>query len=73
MGTKRDDDFPMQGYTRVESPSGRWVVWLNVQSWSSGAADQDHPINNQWKQINDYATRREAEVAARWIERSVNR
>jgi hypothetical protein len=44
---------------------------LNVQSWDP--TDEHHPVANEWKQINNYATEAEANVAASWIERSANR
>ncbi|MEN1680139.1 MAG: hypothetical protein AAGJ46_11140 [Planctomycetota bacterium] len=57
--------------TRIVEENGRFVVMLNVTSWAPEG--DDFPVANNWKRINDYATRREAEVAAHWIEKSANR
>ncbi len=59
--------------TKVVNEQGRWVVYLNVPDWDCSPADDQHPVNNQWKRINDYSTQRDAEVAAHWFERSANR
>ena len=62
---------PLEAVARVELENGRWVVYLNVQSWEP---DQDgHPVTNNWKRINDYSNERDARVAASWYERSANR
>ena len=63
--------IPLAAMTRVVQDKGRWLVMLNVQSWDP--TDEHHPVANEWKQINDYGTEAEANVAASWIERSANR
>lgn len=68
---KREKKYvPLDAITRVEKENGRWVVYLNVQSWEP---DQSNPVANNWKRINDYATESEANVAATWFKRSANR
>lgn len=62
----------LEGVTRVECHQGRWVVWLNVMFWQE-TCQADNPIENRWHRINDYASESEAQIAARYIERSVNR
>ena len=62
---------PLDAMTRVVWDNGRWLVMLNVPSWEP--TDDNHPVANNWKPINDYATEQEAIVAASWIERSANR
>ena len=63
--------IPIAATTRVVHEKGRWLVMLNVQSWDP--TDECHPVANEWKQINNYSTEAEANVAASWIERSANR
>jgi hypothetical protein len=62
---------PLEAITRVERESGRWIVYLNVPSWAPD--NEDHPVANNWKRINDYSTEADAKVAATWFERSANR
>jgi hypothetical protein len=62
---------PLDAMTRVVRDKGRWKVMLNVPSWEPN--DDQHPVANNWKLINDYATEAEANLAASWIERSANR
>ena len=67
-----DGEFvPLDATTRVVKENGRWVVMLNVTSWEP--TGDEHPVTNNWKRINDYATEQEAKVAASWIEKSANR
>lgn len=68
---KPDQFVPMDAIARVQPENGRWVVYLNVQSWEP--SDQEHPVANNWKRINDFATEQEARVAASWYEKSANR
>ena len=68
---ERTPFVPLDATTRVVQENGRWVVMLNVTSWEP--SEEGHPIANNWKRINDYATEQEAQVAARWIEKSANR
>ncbi|MAT70219.1 MAG: hypothetical protein CMJ58_11935 [Planctomycetaceae bacterium] len=62
---------PLDATTRVVQENGRWVVYLNVTSWEPD--DDGHPVANNWKRINDYATESDAHVAATWIARSASR
>lgn len=81
MSDKRDDVdageqepkkfVPLEAIARVELDCGRWVVYLNVQSWQPN--ENDYPVVNNWKRINDYSTEQEAKVAATWFEKSANR
>ena len=54
----------------VEEEYGRWVVYLEVGFWETGGAQ---PLKISRSRINDYPTRRDAEVAASWIQRSSDR
>ena len=62
---------PLEAMTRIENENGRWVVYLNVQSWEPESAG--HPVTNNWKRINDFSTEAEATVAASWYQRSANK
>lgn len=64
-------NLPLDAFARVENENGRWVVYLNVPSWEPES--DGHPVTNNWKRINDYSSRQDAEVAATWYERSANR
>ncbi len=66
-----DPFVPLEAITRIEQENGRWVVYLNVQSWEPNS--DEHPVANQWQKINDYSSQAEAQVAASWYERSANR
>ena len=68
--------------TKIVEENGRWVVYLNVDFWEPPSADEipdeqandeNWPVTTHWKRISDYADRRSAEVAAKWIERSADR
>lgn len=59
-------------HTVIEEQQGRWVVYLEVGFWESAGASES-PIQTTRQRIKDYSTRREAEVAALWIERSTDR
>lgn len=63
--------LPLDASTYVVEENGRWVVMLNVTSWEPSSTD--HPVANNWKRINDFATKQEAQMAASWIEKSANR
>ncbi len=54
----------------VRQENGRWVVYLCSVFW---AADLDTPLQTVVRRIKDYSTKREAEVAARWMERCADR
>ena len=62
---------PLEAIARVENEGGRWVVYLNVQSWDP--SDKKHPVANDWQRINDFSTEAEAKMAAHWYERSANK
>ncbi len=70
-GDTPDNFHPLEAETRVLYEQGRWVVMLNVMSWEPD--DDTHPIQNRWMRINDYSSEQEAQVAAKWIEKSANR
>ena len=71
-GKSPEGDFaPLDALTKIEFRDGRWIVYLNVPTWDSD--DEQHPIRNHWKQINDFASEQQARVAAHWYERSANR
>ena len=56
--------------TLIQEECGRWVVYLEVGFWEpSGSA----PLKVTRNRIRDYPTRRDAEVAASWIQRSAER
>lgn len=60
--------------TEVEEENGRWVVYMDVCFWREDVSKEDlNPLENVRKRIRDYATKREAEVAAHWIERTADR
>lgn len=54
----------------VQEEQGRWVVYLEVGFWETGSST---PLKVTRSRINDYPTRRDAEVAASWIQRSSDR
>jgi len=56
--------------TLIEQENGRWVVYLEVGFWEAGG---ETPISVTRSRINDYASLRDAEVAASWIQRSSDR
>ncbi len=56
--------------TFVVRERGRWVVYLAVHFWEADHADLIRTVE---RRIADYATQRQAEVAARWYERVANR
>jgi hypothetical protein len=58
----------------IEEEKGRWVVYLDISFWrESGSYDEDNPLESVRKRIRDYPTKRDAEVAAHWIERTADR
>ena len=58
--------------TVIEEEQGRWVVYLEVGFWEAAVAGEV-PIQVTRRRIKDYPTRRDAEVAASWIQRSTDR
>ena len=55
----------------IEEEAGRWVVYLEAGFWEEEQID--NPTQTTRHRIADYATRQEAEVAARWMERGADR
>jgi len=59
---------------QVEPENGRWVVYIDLSFWREAEADEELiPLENVRKRIRDYSTKREAEIAAHWIERTADR
>ena len=56
--------------TIIQEENGRWVVYLEVGFWEAGASA---PLQITRSRISDYSTRRDAEVAASWMQRSAER
>ena len=56
--------------TIIQEEQGRWVVYLEVGFWEDSA---NVPLKVTRSRIRDYSTRRDAEVAASWIQRSAER
>jgi len=54
----------------VVPENGRWAVYLEVGFWEKSDAG---PLKMTRQRIKDYPTRRAAEVAASWIQRSADR
>ncbi len=57
--------------TFLEEVNGRWVVYLEAGFWAEN--ETENPVEVVRHRIADYATRREAEVAASWMERGAER
>lgn len=58
----------------IEEEKGRWVLYLDVFFWRDHVGEDDStPLESERKRIRDYSTKREAEVAAHWIERTADR
>jgi hypothetical protein len=57
--------------TQIEQEKGRWVVYMDLSFWREDAPD--NPLEIVRRRISDYGTRREAEVAAHWMERTADR
>jgi hypothetical protein len=58
----------------IEEEKGRWVVYLDISFWrENGSYDEHNPLESVRKRIRDYPTKRDAEVAAHWIERTADR
>lgn len=59
--------FPDQSLgvqSRIELEHGRYAVYLDVSFWEPTPAG---PLQTLARRIGDYPTRRQAEVAARWM------
>lgn len=57
-------------HTEITHEEGRWVVHLCSTFW---AVHLDPPLETIRRRIADYPSRRQAEVAARWMERAADR
>jgi hypothetical protein len=55
----------------IEEDNGRWVVYLETAFWVEDA--NSNPLQTVRHRIRDFATKKEAEVAAAWIERGAER
>jgi len=64
------DSHAIGANTTIENENGRWVVYLEVGFWEK---TPDTPLKTTRQRIKDYPTRRDAEVAASWIQRSADR
>jgi hypothetical protein len=56
--------------TRIEEEKGRWVVYLEVTFWES---EQDYPLKTVIHRVQDFSTKKQAEVAAKLYRRTVDR
>lgn len=54
----------------VEPERGRWGVYLEVGFWEPNQLDNLQIVR---RRIQDYAKKRQAEVAAHWIERAARK
>lgn len=54
----------------IRLEGGRWAVYLCSVFW---AADRDPPLETIVRRIKDYPTKRQAEIAARYMERAADR
>lgn len=64
-------DAALGAVTHIEPEHGRWTVYMDVTFWDTG--DAAEPLQTERRRIADYATRQQAEVAARWMERGADR
>lgn len=61
-------------FTKITNEQGRWVVYLNVSRWDPISKDDTaDPIESCWYRINDFSTKTEAEVAAKWYHRGADK
>lgn len=71
--------FPDQALSveaEIVAEHGRWVLYLNVLFWETGqraGLNDANPLQAQRHRIADYATRAQAEVAAKWMQRGASR
>jgi hypothetical protein len=54
----------------IAEESGRWVVYLETGFLAGG---NDNPVEVVRHRIADYSSRRDAEVAANWVERGADK
>ncbi|MFN8373061.1 MAG: AP2 domain-containing protein [Anaerolineae bacterium] len=54
----------------IEEEHGRFVVYLQVHFWEGASEDK---LTTYSHRVQDYPTRRAAEIAARWIKSAANR
>jgi hypothetical protein len=52
---------------RVELDAGRWVVWMDAITIPDR---EDYVMSHR---LGDYATREQADVAARWVQRGAEK
>ena len=58
----------------IEEERGRWILYLDLCFWRETCTEKDlSPLEMIRKRIRDYSTKRDAEIAARWIERTADR
>ena len=74
MANGTESDFPsanaVYAQTMIEEERGRWVVYLEVGFWDPNEIDSLHTVR---RRIQDYAKKSQAEIAARWIERTARK
>ena len=74
---EKEPTVPSPGFTwigerstvSVREEHGRWVVFVRTEGWGG----VDGPFEVFEARIRDYPTRRAADIAASWIERTANR
>jgi hypothetical protein len=64
------DFSPSHATAEVIEEGGRWAVYLSVSYWEFVDEPRLHTVRHR---IEDYPTRRLAEIAAQWIARYANR
>ena len=63
------DEHGVHSEARIEHEQGRYVVYLDVYMVNA----KGEPSGVVSRRIQEHATRRKAEIAARWIERAARR
>ena len=63
------DPIGVHSEARVEPENGRFAVYLDVLMVERDGS----PAGMQVRRINDYPTRRQAEIAAQWMLRAARR
>ncbi len=61
---------PQKVETRVVEEQGRWVVYLEVTFWED---DQEFPLKTVKHRVQDYPTKKRAEMAAEIYRRAADR